>query len=90
MKIEILGPGCIRCMTTERNVREALAGLGRKARIVHIHEDKDFAKFGIKFTPAVVVDGEIRSSGRVPEVREIRRWLKESAGGMARRAAARR
>lgn len=90
MKVEIFGPGCIRCMTTERNVREALAGLGRKARIIHIYEHEECVKRGIKFTPAVAVDGEIRSSGRVAEVREIRRWLKESAGGMVRRAAARR
>lgn len=90
MRIEILGPGCMRCAMTERNVRAALASLRSKAQIVHIYEDKKIAKRGVKFTPAVVINGEARSSGRIPEVREIRRWINESTVGVARRAAARR
>ncbi len=90
MKVEIFGPGCIRCMTTERNVRQALAGLGRRARIVHIFDQEEFAKRGIKFTPAVVIEGAIKSSGRIPEVLEVRRWLKESAVGLEKQPHARR
>ncbi len=90
MKIEILGPGCMRCITTERNVRQALNGLGLNAQIAHVFDPEEFAKRGIKFTPAVVIEGATKSSGRIPDVGEIRRWLEESAAGLEKLPHARR
>lgn len=90
MKIEILGPGCMRCVTTEQNVRQALDGLGLTAAIIHIFDPGEFAKRGVKFTPAVVIDDITRSSGRIPDVTEIRRWLEESSLGVEKQAQARR
>lgn len=90
MKIEIVGPGCMRCITTERNVRQALDALRLNAEVVHILDREEFAKRGIKFTPAVIIEGTTRSSGRIPEVDEIRRWLQESAIGLEKPAHARR
>ncbi len=84
MKIEILGPGCFRCYATEDNVRQALGQLGLTAEITHLVDPHEFHKRGIKFTPAVVVDGQTKSSGRIPQVPEIRRWLEEAAVGIAR------
>lgn len=77
--IEILGPGCVRCLATEQNVRQALSDLRPGLRILHIDEPEQLAKRGIRQTPAVAVEGVVRSWGRVPEVREIRRWLKMRA-----------
>lgn len=90
MKIEILGPGCMRCITTEQNVRQALVGLGLSAEIVHLSDPEEFAKRGIKFTPAVIIEGTTRSSGRIPEVMEIRLWLQESAVGLEKQSHTRR
>ena len=90
MKIEIVGPGCMRCITTERNVRQALDALRLNAEVVHIFDHEEFAKRGIKFTPAVIIEGTTRSSGRIPEVDEIRRWLQESAVGLEKQPHARR
>ncbi len=90
MKIEILGPGCIRCNTTEQNVRQALDGLGLNAEIVHVFDREEFAKRGIKFTPAVIIEGTTKSSGRIPEVAEIRRWLQDSAAGLEKQPHARK
>ncbi len=90
MKVEIFGPGCFRCFATEENVRLALGQLGFRADIVHVSDHDEFRKRGIKFTPALAVDGRTKSSGRIPEVAEIHRWLKEASVGISRELSVRR
>ncbi len=90
MKVEIYGPGCARCMKTEENVRLALRELGLAAEVIHISDPEEFAKRGIKFTPGLVVDGRTKSSGRIPDVPEIHRWLEEASVGLAGSASVRR
>lgn len=75
MKIEIAGPGCPRCVTTEKNVKEALKQLAKKAEVEHISDVAEFAKRGVMFTPAVIIDGKVVSSGKVPTVEDIKRIL---------------
>lgn len=77
MKIEILGPGCYRCLTAEANVREALQAAGLDAEVKHVHDPIEIMRCGVKFTPALFIDGKIKASGRIPEVEQIRRWLEE-------------
>lgn len=80
MKIEILGPGCARCRATEDNVRKALAELHIEAEVAHVTDVREFAKRGVMLTPGLVVDGNVVSTGRIPETREIKTWL---TGGKA-------
>jgi small redox-active disulfide protein 2 len=75
MKVEILGPGCPRCMATQENVRKALQALRLEAEVAHVSDPREFARRGVMFTPAVVINGEVKSSGRIPQVEEIRTWL---------------
>lgn len=75
MKIEILGPGCPRCKETERRVRDALAKAGIDAEVVHVTDLKEIARRKVMFTPAVVVDGEVKISGKVPTEDEILKLL---------------
>lgn len=75
MKIEIVGPGCPRCIATEKNVKEAVKQLGIQAEIVKITDVKEFAKKGVMFTPAVIVDGQVKISGKIPTVDEIKEIL---------------
>jgi len=79
MKIEILGPGCPRCHATEKNVEAALKALNMDAEIVHIYDPKEYAKRGVVLTPAVVVDGVTKMSGKIPTVEEVKRWFVERA-----------
>jgi len=76
MKIEILGPGCPRCKETERRVMNVLAKHGIDAEVVHITDLKEIAKRKVMFTPAVVIDGEVKISGKVPTEDEILKLLK--------------
>lgn len=73
MKILILGTGCPRCQTTERNVYNACAELGLDADIGHEYDVKEFPKYGVFLTPAVVVDGKIVVAGRVPSSEELKK-----------------
>lgn len=75
MKIEILGPGCAKCRATEDNVRKALAELKLEAEVAHVTDLVEIGKRRVMMTPGVVVDGQLRSSGRVPSVDEIKSWV---------------
>lgn len=75
MKIEVIGPGCARCVTTAKNVLEAVKQLGIQAEIVKVTEVTEFAKKGVMFTPGIVVDGEVKVSGRIPTVDELKKIL---------------
>jgi len=75
MKIQVAGPGCHRCHAAEQNVRDACAQLNLNADISHIFDVKEFAKLGVMFTPAVIVDGKIVTSGKIPTVEELKELL---------------
>ena len=75
MKIEVVGPGCPRCVTTEKNVHEALKQLGISAEVSKVTNVAEFAKKGVMFTPAVIVDGQVKISGKVPTVDEIKKVM---------------
>ena len=77
MKIEVIGPGCTRCITTEKNVHEALKQLGINAEVIKVTNVAEFAKKGVMFTPGVIVDGEVKVSGRIPTVDEIKKILEQ-------------
>jgi small redox-active disulfide protein 2 len=75
MKIEVVGPGCGRCITTEKNVREAVKQLGIQAEVAKVTNVAEFAPKGVMFTPGVIVDGQVKVSGRIPTVEEIKKIL---------------
>lgn len=75
MKILIVGPGCPRCAATERNALDACYALKLPAEVEHIYDPKEFARLGVRFTPAVIVDGKVLVTGRVPSVEELKKLL---------------
>jgi small redox-active disulfide protein 2 len=75
MEIKVLGPGCPRCQATEKNVKEALAEAGVDAQIEKVTDVMEIAKYGVFGTPAVVVDGEVKSVGKIPGKDEVKTWI---------------
>ncbi|MCS7313924.1 MAG: MTH895/ArsE family thioredoxin-like protein [Bryobacterales bacterium] len=75
MKIQVAGPGCARCQATERNVINACAELDLAADISHLRDPREYAALGVRVTPAVIVDGKILVSGKVPTVEELKTML---------------
>lgn len=76
MKIEVCGPGCKRCHTTLKNVQDAVKALNLDAEIVYITDMQEMMARGVTFTPAVIIDGKMKSSGKVPTVEEIKLWFR--------------
>ena len=77
MKIQVAGPGCPRCQMTEKNVINACAELSLTADISHVTDMKTIRDLGVWTTPAVIVDGKIVVSGKVPTVPELKKILGE-------------
>jgi len=77
MEIKVLGPGCPRCQQTEKVVREAVAEAGVAASVEKVTDVMKIASYGVFTTPAVVVDGEVKSVGKVPSKDEIKSWIQK-------------
>ena len=75
MEIKVLGPGCPRCRETEKHVKQAVAEAGVDANIEKVTDVMEIAKYGVFGTPAVVVDGRVKSVGKIPGKDEIKTWL---------------
>jgi small redox-active disulfide protein 2 len=71
MKIQVLGTGCARCKQLTANVQAAVAETGLSASVEKVEDLREIMKFGVMTTPALVIDGVVRSKGKVPSAREI-------------------
>jgi small redox-active disulfide protein 2 len=76
MEIKILGPGCPKCAKTEEIVKQAVAESGVDANVVKVTDTMEIASYGIFGTPAVVIDGEVKSVGKIPSKDDVAGWLK--------------
>ena len=72
MKIKILGTGCSRCKSLEQVTRNAVAEMDVTADIEKIEDIMKIMSYGVMQTPALVIDGKIALSGRVPSISEIK------------------
>lgn len=75
MKIEVLGTGCAKCKTLYENVKKAVEMSGKEVEVVKVEEIAKIMKYGVMSTPALVVDGVVKFSGKVPGADEIRGML---------------
>ena len=75
MKIEVLGTGCPKCETLANNTQAAVAALGIEAEIVKVSGINEMTSRGIMLPPALIVDGEVKISGKVPTVDDIKSML---------------
>jgi small redox-active disulfide protein 2 len=75
MIIKILGTGCSNCKKLVANVKEAVKELGIEASIEKVENIQDIIAYGVMKTPALVVDGQVKVSGRVLSVEDIKKYL---------------
>ena len=78
LEIKILGPGCANCDRLEREVMEAVSELDLPAGIDHVRDIREIGKYGVMGSPALIINGKVKTVGRVPMKSEIRKWLIES------------
>ncbi len=75
MKIEVLGTGCAKCTTLYENTQKALEESGKLAEVVKVQDIPTIMKYGVMSTPALVIDGKVKFSGKVASVGEIKGML---------------
>jgi len=78
MEVKILGPGCPKCKRLERVAREAAAEAGIKATFTKVASMNDIMAYPIVSTPGLVINEEVKSSGRLPRKDEVIAWMKEA------------
>jgi small redox-active disulfide protein 2 len=78
MEIKILGGGCPRCKRLEKLTREVVEELGAEATFGHVTEMAEIMEYDITSTPALVIDGDVKVSGRIPPKADIEGWVREA------------
>jgi len=74
-KIQILGTGCPKCHALTANAEQAVKELGIEAIIEKVDKIQDIIKFGVMITPALAVDGQVKSAGKVLTSEAIKKFL---------------
>lgn len=74
-KIQILGTGCSKCKQLTASAEAAVKALGIEATIEKVDKIQDIMKFGVMTTPALVVDGQVKSVGKVLSPDDIKKIL---------------
>lgn len=74
-KIQILGTGCPKCRVLMANAEQAVKELGIEALVEKVEKITEIMKFGVMITPALAVDGQVKSAGKVLRVEDIKKFL---------------
>lgn len=79
MKIKVLGTGCAKCKKLYAEAEKAIAASGTDAQLEKVEQIDDIMKYGVMMTPALVIDDDVKSSGRIPPSSEIVTWITTAA-----------
>jgi small redox-active disulfide protein 2 len=78
MEIRILGPGCRNCEKLVQDAKQAAKDAGVAADVAKITDMAEIMKQGVLSTPGLMINGKVKSTGRLPSIKEIRKWIEES------------
>ena len=79
MKIKVLGTGCPKCKKLYAEAEKAIASSGVKVDLEKVEQITEIIKYGVMSTPGLVIDEEVKASGRIPKSDEIASWIKMAA-----------
>ena len=74
-RIQVLGTGCPKCKTLTANAEAAVKAIGVDATVEKVEKIADIMKFNVMMTPALVVDGQVKSAGKVLSAEDIKKFL---------------
>ena len=80
MEIKILGTGCPKCRKLHAEVETAVAEAGVTAEVSKVEAIAEILRYGIAMTPGLVIDGEVKSAGKIPTVAQIVAWIEAARG----------
>ena len=75
MKIEILGTGCPKCKKTKETIEKVSKQTGIEAEVIKVEDIEKIMSYCVMVTPAVVIDGEVKLAGKVPDEKDVRKWI---------------
>ena len=75
MEIKVLGPGCAKCNKTEKLIQEVIKETGVDATVEKVTDMMAIASYGVFGTPSVIIDNDLKCSGKVPKKKDIVTWL---------------
>jgi small redox-active disulfide protein 2 len=78
MLIQVLGTGCTKCKTLHEIVKKAVEETGVDAQVEKVEDIQKIMAFEVLMTPGLVIDGEVKTAGRVPSAEEIKRLIAEA------------
>ena len=73
--LHVLGTGCPKCKKLAENAQAAITAAGIECEIVKVTDINEIMKFGVMMTPALAIDGQVKTVGRVPSPEEIKKML---------------
>jgi small redox-active disulfide protein 2 len=79
MKVKVLGTGCAKCKKLYAEAEKAIASAGVTAGLEKVEKLDEIMKYGVMMTPALVIDEEVKASGRIPNSAEMVTWLINAA-----------
>jgi small redox-active disulfide protein 2 len=79
MNVKILGSGCAKCKRLYAEAEKAVAATGVDAQLEKVESIDDIVRYGVMLTPALVIDEQVKASGRIPAADEIAGWLTEAS-----------
>jgi small redox-active disulfide protein 2 len=79
MKIKVLGTGCAKCKQLYAQAEKAIVASGIGAALEKVEKIDDIMKYGVMMTPALVIDEQVKASGRIPPAAEIVAWMTTAA-----------
>jgi len=80
LEIKVLGPGCVQCDRLEQELMQVMAETGIVADIEHVRNIKEIGRYGVMGTPALLINGKVKSVGKVPPRNKLKEWLTEAQG----------
>ena len=75
MNIQVLGTGCLKCKKVAEVAEKAVEELGVEVEVVKVTDINEIISFDVMMTPALAIDGEVKVSGKVPSVEDVKKWI---------------
>lgn len=79
MQVKVLGTGCAKCNKLYDIAARAIAESGVDAELSKVDKLDEIADYGVFMTPALVIDGQVKSVGKLPRVAQVSSWLKDAS-----------
>lgn len=78
LDIKVLGPGCDNCQKVEALARQAVTNLGAEAQIEKVTDRTEYPKYGLLYTPGLVINSKLVCGGRIPTEAEVMTWVADA------------